>query len=202
MGFIDFIFPKKCVCCKKQGSYLCEKCFSYLSFNAKSACLICKRVSFNNLTHARCKRRYSIDGCFSALSYSKTMRKLIYSFKDKPYLSDLRTVLSDLFYESIIQNEQFAKEIKKGKWVLVPVSLSPLKLRKRGYNQAEILAKELSKRFNFPVKTIFQDDNTMLKNQNVFLVDDVVISGSTLLKTTKVLKKTGVQKVFGLTLAR
>jgi len=229
MGLIDLIFPKKCVVCKKHGSYLCENCFTFLSFDPKSLCLLCNNPTFNNLTHPRCKRKYAIDGCFSAISYNKTTQKLIYNFKYKPYLTDLKYVLVDLFYESIIQNEQFQNQIKKGDWVFVPVPLSAAKLRKRGYNLAEILAKELSKKFNFPVQNILErtketktqvglsnlqrrlnikeafvvkNQKFKLKNQNIFLVDDVVTTGSTLLEAAKILKKAGAQKVFGLTLAR
>jgi ComF family protein len=233
MGFSDLVFPKKCVVCRKHGSYLCEQCFTYLSFDAKSLCLECNNPSFNNLTHPRCRRKYGIDGCFSALSYNKTVQKLIFNFKYKPYLTDLKTVLSDLFYESIIQNEQFMKLIANGKWLMVPIPLSKSKLRKRGYNQAEILAKELSKKFKIPVQDLlvrtretktqvgltnlqrklnvknafslnssFITNHSSLKNVNVFLVDDVVTTGSTLLEASKVLKRGGVGKVFGLALAR
>jgi len=229
MGFIDLIFPKRCVVCKKQGSYLCEKCFAFLSFDAKSLCLSCNNPSFNNLTHPRCKRKYTIDGCFSALAYNKTVQKLIFNFKYEPYLTDLKTVLSDLFYESIIQNEQFIKQIANGEWLMVPVPLSSTKLRKRGYNQAEILANELSKKLNIPmqnllertretktqvgltnlqrklnVKDAFQIHNSkfIIPNSSVFLVDDVATTGSTLLEAAKILKKVRAGKVFGLTLAR
>jgi ComF family protein len=221
------------VVCKKHGSYLCENCFSYLSFEPKSLCLLCNQPSFNNLTHPKCKRKYAIDGCFSALSYNKTVQKLIYNFKYKPYLTDLKTVLADLFYESIIQNEQFMKLIVDGSWLMVPISLSSSKLRKRGYNQAEILAKELSKKFNFPVQNLlsrtketktqvglsnvqrrlnikgaFELNSSLiinhlsLKNASIFLVDDVVTTGSTLSEAAKIFKKAGAKKVFGLTLAR
>jgi ComF family protein len=233
MDILSLVFPKKCVVCKKHGSYLCSQCFSYLSFDAKSLCLACNNPTFNNLTHPRCKRRYTIDGCFSALSYNKTVQKLIFNFKYKPYLTDLKTVLADLFYESIIQNEQFQQQITKGGWVLVPIPLSSSKLRKRGYNQAEILAKELSKKLDFPVENLLlrtretktqvgltniqrklnvKDafafnssviiNHSSLKNANIFLVDDVATTGSTLLEAARVLKRGGVDKVFGLTLAR
>ena len=229
MGFTDYIFPKRCVACKKHGSYLCENCFSYLSFDPKSLCLLCNNPVFNNLTHPRCRKKYAIDGCFSALSYNKTAQKLIYSFKYKPYLTDLKNVLTDLFYESIIQNEQFMKLIADGSWLIVPIPLSSPKLRKRGYNQAEILAKSLAKKFNFPVKNLlkriketktqvglsnvqrkinvkeafeFINHQSAIKNQNLLLVDDVATTGSTLLEATKILKKAGAKKVFGLTLAR
>ena len=228
-NLLDLIFPKKCVVCKKQESYLCEKCFTFLSFDAKSLCLVCNHPSFNNLTHPYCRRKYAIDGCFSALVYNKTTQKLLYNFKYKPYLTDLKTVLSDLFYESIIQNEQFQNQIKKGDWVFVPIPLSSAKLRKRGYNQTEILAAGLSEKFNFPVQNLlfraketktqvglsnlqrklnvksafeFINHKSSIVNQNIFLVDDVETTGSTLSEAAKILKRAGVQKVFGLTLAR
>jgi ComF family protein len=228
-NLLDLIFPKKCVVCKKQGSYLCENCFSFLSFDAKSLCLLCNNPTFNNLTHPKCVRKYAIAGCFSALSYNKTVQKLIYNFKYKPYLTDLKNVLADLFYESIIQNEQFQKQIEMGEWVLIPVPLSDMKLRKRGYNQAEILARELSIRFKIPVldilkriretktqvgmtnlqrklnvKNVFEIINhkSEIINKNILLVDDVVTTGSTLMEAAKILKKNGAKKVFGLTLAR
>ncbi len=228
MSFIDLIFPKRCVNCKKYGSYLCEVCFSYLSFDAKPLCLICNKPSFNNLTHPKCESRYSIDGCFSGLSYNKIMQKLIYNFKYKPYLTDVKKVLSELFIESIIQNENLNREIKKGEWIFTPIPLSSSKFRTRGYNQSEILAKELSRHFNFSlinylkrirntktqvglsstrrkenIKNAFVlIPNAGIKNKNIFLVDDVVTTGSTLVEASKVLKKQGAKRVIGLTLAR
>ncbi|MGA2911754.1 MAG: phosphoribosyltransferase family protein [Candidatus Levyibacteriota bacterium] len=157
------------------------------------------------------------------------MQKLIFNFKYKPYLTDLKTVLADLFYESIIQNEQFIKLIANGKWLIVPIPLSKAKLRKRGYNQAEILGKELSKKLNIPVQNLLErtretktqvgltnlqrklnvrnafeiiNHKSSIINQNILLVDDVATTGSTLLEAAKVLKRAGAQKVFGLTLAR
>jgi ComF family protein len=235
-NFLDFIFPKKCVSCKKLGSYLCENCFSYLSFDAKSLCLVCNKPSYNNLTHPFCRKKYTIDGCFSALPYNKTAQKLIYNFKYKPYLTDLKSVLVDLFYDSLIQNEDFNRELEKGEWTFTPIPLFSSKLRKRGYNQAEILAKELSKKLNLPVgRQVFQAQNFLqrvqntktqvglsnverklnikgaftihnskfiIQNMSIFLVDDVVTTGSTLLEAAKVLKKNGAKRVIGLTLAR
>ncbi len=229
MELLDFIFPKHCVSCKKLGSYLCENCFSYLSFNVKSLCLVCNKPTFNGLTHPHCHTKHSIDGCFSALPYNKTVQKMIYNFKYKPYLTDLKSVLVDLFYDSLIQNEDFNRELKKSDWILVPIPLFSSKLRKRGYNQAEILAKELSKKFNVSFQNVFErirntktqvgmtnierrknikdafghiNHKSEILDQNVFLVDDVVTTGSTLLEAAKILKRNGVKRVIGLTLAR
>lgn len=228
MAILDFLFPEKCVLCRKIGSFLCPDCFSYLSFDVKSLCLVCNKPSFNGLTHPSCKTKSSIDGCFSALSYNKTAKKLIYNFKYKPYLTGLKSVLGELFHESIIQNEELTSLLASGKWHMVPIPLSSSKLRKRGYNQSEILAEELGKRLRIPVKNLLKriiDTKTQvglkveerkknikdafelnskykILNPNVLLVDDVVTTGSTLLEASKVLKKAGVKKVIGLALAR
>ena len=230
MNILDFIFPKRCVICKKSGSYLCENCFIKLSFDAKSLCLICNKPSYNGLTHPFCQTKYSIDGCFSALSYNKTVQKLIFSFKYKPYLSDLKTVLSDLFYESIIQNENFNNELKKGEWVFIPIPLSSSKLRKRGYNQSDLLGKTLSLHLNLPYgsKLLIRKRETKpqfelkreerfanmkgaftlsakykerIKGKTILIVDDIVTTGSTLAECGKILKKAGASKVLGLALA-
>lgn len=230
MNFLDFIFPKRCVICKKFGSYLCENCLIKLSFDVKNYCLVCDKPTYNNLTHPACYSKYSIDGCFSALTYNKTTKKLIYNFKYKPFLTDLKNVLGGLFYESIIQNENFQKELEKGEWIFAPIPLYSLKLRKRGYNQSEILAKALSEKFNFPtfnilkrtrdtktqfklskkdrlgnIKNAFEILNkksSIINNKRIFLVDDVVTTGATLIEAANVLKRAGAKRVLGLTLAR
>lgn len=79
----------------------------------------------------------------------------MYQFKYQPYLSDLQTVLGDLLYENLIQNELFV-EVLETRPVLVPIPLSKAKLRKRGYNQAELLAKGLSKEFGLQVQNLLK----------------------------------------------
>ena len=112
--------------------------------------------------------------------------------------------------------------------MMIPIPLSKAKLRKRGYNQSKILANELAKKFNIPfadvlqrnrdtktqaglsriekrlnVRNVFEITNhKFLIKQNVFLVDDVVITGATLSQAAKVLKENGAKRVIGLTLVR
>ncbi len=246
MSLLDFIFPRRCVNCRKIGSYICTNCFAYISFNEAGTCSVCQRPAIGGITHPVCRGKYTPDGVFSSLVYKGVVKKLVYKFKYNPNLTDLKNTLSELFYEGIIQKEEFHKVLTSDS-VLVPIPLYKSKMRKRGYNQAEILANGLGKKLDLQVLNCLErirDTKTQVglkkeereenikgafrlkpkfeyriskletnsKSQNsksqkvldlgsVFLIDDVVTSGATLKEATKVLKKSGVGKVYCITLA-
>ncbi len=231
MGLLDLIFPKYCVNCKKFGDYLCSDCFSRLSFDTKNICLVCGSPSYNGLTHPRCLKKYSIEGSFTGIVFNSVTKKLIYQFKYKPYLIGLSSFLGDLFYESLIQYEEFSKILKQAQndIILIPIPLSSEKMRKRGYNQAEILAKELAKKFDLKavnclertrdtksqvglnkkdrqknIKGAFslKKNSANFKNSRVVLVDDVLTTGSTFSEAASVLKHSGVRQVWAVALAK
>jgi competence protein ComFC len=176
------------------------------------------------MTHPGCVRRYGLDGMFASLVYTRPVKKLIYEFKYKPYVSDLKNFLSQLFIEGIIQEEAFMKAISADS-IFVPIPLHPSKKRQRGFNHAELLAKSLSGHFNIPlVDILIRQKHTVsqfgltrekrkenlkdaftLRNQpqtsTIILVDDIVTSGTTFSEAAKVLKRNGVKGVYGIALA-
>lgn len=229
MNLLDLIFPKYCVNCKKFGDYLCPDCFARISFDTKNICVVCGKPSIYGITHAKCMGKYKINGAFTCIVYNSVSKKLIYQFKYKPHLKNLSKLMSELMYESLIQNEEFMKT-KKGRVVFVPIPLHKSKLRKRGYNQSEILAKELSRKFNIPVLNFLErikETKTQVgldrlerkenirnafvqneklsgnfKNSKVILVDDVLTTGSTFSETARVLKQCGFREVWAVALAK
>lgn len=224
MNFWDFIFPKKCVSCKKFGEYLCDTCFSLLSYDVIVPCVYCQKKSFDGHTHPGCLSVKGLDGAFAAVRYNKPIKKLVRSFKYKPYLKDLKKYISDLFIEGIIQNEDFMRVIKK-QTIIVPVPQYRAKLKNRGYNHADLLADNLAKYFGtekleiieriretssqfglslserrLNLKSAFKV-NKEVRYDQVILIDDIVTTGSTFIECTKVLKKSGVRRVYGLAFA-
>ena len=77
-------------------------------------------------------------------------RKLIYQFKYQPYLKDLAKTLASILIEHFVISGKNTDEIWENS-VLIPVPLDKKKLKIRGYNQSEELAKELSKVLQIPV---------------------------------------------------
>lgn len=139
-------------------------------------------------------------------------------------------MLGEIMHESLVQNELFVTLLDK-KPILVPIPLSSKRLRKRGYNQAELLAKELEKQFGLTVELLLkrvretkpqyglkreerienikeafalndQRSMTNFQGKTVLLVDDVLTTGSTMSEAAKILKKAGAKEVWGVAFSK
>ena len=112
-------------------------------------------------------------------------------------------------------------------FTLVPVPLHPKRLRERGFNQAELLARELARLLDAPLSTgalhrrvdtssqvetatraerlqnmrdAFAPTGT-LDGETIVLVDDVTTTGATLSSAARALRSAGASRVYGLTYA-
>lgn len=245
---LDLVFPKFCLGCQKEGTYLCDDChalldiaeFDYCLCETKPLCLIpeskiCLPALLTGQAGGRqgkCQRcqNKKLSGLYSALSYKEKYltRKLIYQFKYQPYLKDLAKTLASILIEHFIISGKNTNEIWENS-ILVPIPLDKKKLKLRGYNQSEELAKELSPILKIPVilqnlikikstkpqmelkkeereknlENAFQIKNLAeLKGKKVFLVDDVYTTGSTMEECAKTLLKAGAKQVWGIVIAR
>lgn len=111
--------------------------------------------------------------------------------------------------------------------LIMPIPLHKKRMRRRGYNQALLLAKELGKRWNIPVdersmyrkkctdpqknldpakrkgnlRLAFELRNSFCPVPTVLLIDDIYTTGNTIDTAARKLKEKGVQKVFFLTIS-
>lgn len=111
--------------------------------------------------------------------------------------------------------------------VIIPVPLHTKRRRKRGYNQAEILAEELGKQLKIPVaeELVVRRKNTTPQKQknkkerrqslsgtfaqryrigkirSVLIIDDIYTTGSTVDEVSRILKRAGAEKVYYLTIS-
>lgn len=139
-SFLDFIFPKTCVSCGKIGSYICKKCFLKIEFVDVPICPICQRQAIAGKTHPGCKKRLGLNGLVVACRYKGPIRAAIQKVKYR-FVSDIHKILVDLICDSLWKFD-LPKNI-----VLVPVPLHPKRENWRGFNQADLLARNLAERF-------------------------------------------------------
>jgi ComF family protein len=236
--FLDLFFPKFCLGCKKEGIYLCQDCRSLLDINEFDYCL-CDKNPLRLASLARGKlsgkcqrcRNKKLSGLYFALPYKERelTRKLIYQFKYQPYLKELSETLASILIEHFVISQKNTDEIWDNS-VLIPVPLHKNKLKERGYNQSEELAKELAKILKIPVISnclikikstapqmelskeereknllnafLIKNPSTIARGKKVFLVDDVYTTGSTMEECANVLKTYGAKQVWGIALAR
>jgi ComF family protein len=223
----DALFPKFCFKCQKEGSYLCEDCLATLDINPNCFCLCEKPNIISEATKCRkCSGKF-LDGLYFSSSYKNNLvKRLIQKLKYEPYAKELASTLALLI---ITHFNLMQKTFSGENFILVPTPLSKKKLKKRGFNQSEEIAKELAKNLNIPllsgclvknketlnqmelkkeerlknVKNAFSVKNSeAIKNKNILLIDDVYTTGATMEECARVLKQAGAGKVFGVTVAR
>jgi ComF family protein len=226
---LDIFFPIRCINCQKEGDYLCDDCLSLIEISKFQYCPFCRPPKITKDGKSCKVHKKHLDGLFSAASYKEALvKKAIHLFKYQPNLLGLAEPLSSL----IISHLDFLGNKHLSGFVLVAIPIHKSKLKQRGFNQSEEIAKELSKKIN---GTLFLKDALLkikktppqrelkrkereknikgvfvvnpkkldfIKNKKVLLVDDVFTTGSTMEEAAKVLKKAGAKKVFGVVIAR
>jgi ComF family protein len=159
------------------------------------------------------------DTVYTFGSYEDTLRELIHLFK-YGRMRPLARVLGELTARAIPREHRFD--------VIVPMPLHWRKRWSRGYNQSELLAKEVARRWGVPVKNIVRRvkatapqaglsnskrrlnvraafrmrKGTNIKGLRVLLIDDVVTTGSTASACASVLKRAGASHVAVAAVAR
>jgi len=156
---------------------------------------------------------------------NKIARKAIWEIKYKGN-PKIAGKFSTLFYEYIL--ETISDETIFSNFtdpLLVPIPASKLSLKERGFNQCELIAKEIKKidnKKNFEIclsvllkiketlhqsklknrskrfknlQGCFRADHEKIKGRNVILIDDVITTGATMKEASKTLRKAGAKKV-------
>lgn len=224
---IDLLFPRCCPVCGDivlpKGGLICPGCLKKLSFVSQPACKKCgKEISSAQQEYCYdCSRRKrSFDYGLALLNYDDTSRRSMVKIKYK----NKREYL-DFYAEAIWK--RYSRQLMRIKPdVLIPVPVHPSRKRRRGFNQAEVLAELLGRKMGVPVvndalirarKTAPQKQlgpAERLKNlseafapgknltgvKRALLVDDIYTTGSTIEACTRILKRSGVSQVFFVTI--
>ncbi len=134
---LGFLFPKQCISCGKYGVYLCDYCRDLcITFQKEKVCHVCKNKIIEGYIHNSCKELTYLDSVQTCVLYSELVRKILEEIKYK-YYHEYVEVVVDLMMQ-VIDIENYRNSI------FIPVPLSKFKLKKRGFNQAQLIAKKIA----------------------------------------------------------
>lgn len=140
MNILDLLFPKRCVSCGKLGAYICEGCFKKIEIIEKPICPVCQRQAIGGKTHPGCQTWWSLDGLVVVCRYQGPVKTAIAKVKYK-WVYDIGKTLVDLISKNLWRYD-LGKDL-----ILVPIPLHNKRKNWRGFNQAEILARDLAEKF-------------------------------------------------------
>ena len=218
----DLLFPPRCIGCGKPGGFLCHPCLNSLKRLSPPLCPTCAQPLQTAGLCQRCQSHSpEIDRIIAPFEFSGAIRLAVYALKYR-HLRSLAPTLAELL-------AVFLKEDPPEIDAIIPLPLHAKRRQERGYNQSELLARELGNltgipvtdgglmrtRFSSPqvdtvgvaarfqnVSGAFACPDKFLDGQRLLLIDDVTTTGATLNAAASALKKAGAGYVTGLTLAK
>lgn len=217
---LDLLFPKLCVGCKKIGTYLCPSCEKKIEFIAIQNCPVCSHKSVTGETHKFCKNKFTLDGSTAITRYKYPIRQAVHQIKYRLVKDEIKT-FGDLMVSHLPNNFPNFD-------IIIPIPLHPNKLKDRGFNQAEELAKIISLKLNIPITTkvllrtkftqpqfnlkeeerkknikgaFVCKSQELIKDKRILLIDDLATTFSTVNEAANVLKRSGPPFIWSLVLA-
>lgn len=204
-----WLFPTKCIVCKKEGPFICQKDLRQIPGAAKP----------------------DKDWIISVWSYKDPkIKKLLWMLKFEhkfAVVEDLSQILFDHLFEELAERAIFENDQKP---ILVPIPLSKKSTRTRGYNQSEIIARSLAEKSHDKLivenilektrETVTQHsiknrgerlknlrgvfavkENSKIKGKNIILIDDITTTHGTLIEARRTLLASGARSAMAFTIA-
>ena len=134
---VDWVFPPECAGCGAEGYQICPDCLQGIHYTSRESCVYCGRKLKARGICPRCLQNPpAYAGVRCVAGFEGVIRQVVINLK---YHADLGL--------SLAAAELMARLVQEEAWrpeMVVPVPLSVNRRRKRGYNQAAVLAFPLS----------------------------------------------------------
>lgn len=231
-ALLNLLFPAcRCIYCGQEriidASGLCQDCQNIFEKGQSdfTSCILCPifiPLSEKYCANCRLGQKHSFDGAVAVFPYGGAIRDVIHDFKYRGAVKWARP-LGLLMKERVKKDARFI-DIN----MVIPVPLHEHRLKLRGYNQSELLAKEISRELDLPLAAHalcrFKDtpsqtgltktrrhenllnafqikDANAIKGKNILLVDDIYTTGATVESCAQIMKNGGAKSVYVVTCA-
>ncbi len=231
-SLMRIFFPPRCPICDGvlfhslfvAGEMACRACRDKPEYITGPACMKCGKPLADE------RQEYCFDCARGKAEYDQGKALWVYRAKVK-----------DSIYRFKYQNRReyaayYGAELVRiyGDWIrmrkvqaIVPIPISKARYRRRGYNQAELVAKEVGKRMGLPVygnlllrirdtgaqkelsvgerknnlKKAFKMKENKVQLDHILLIDDIYTTGSTMNEAARELRRAGVGHVYCLSVS-
>lgn len=228
-SILQLLFPPGpyCYFCgsslKSWEVYWCSRCKKEISNHKGLQCRKCARFITGGEMCSFCQKdNYPFTVARSAGLYDGKLKEALQEFKFRGKRS-LAKPLGRLLALEAIKDERFLEAD-----LIIPVPMHRVKLAQRGYNQSELLAKEVAVKLGIPFEkdvlvkirhtadmvglgreersknlqgAFFVQDHNIVLQKSILLIDDIFTTGFTALSCSETLLKAGAKKVLVLTAA-
>ncbi len=223
--FLNLLFPKYCLGCKKEGVWICDECAATLAYAKITLCPWCSKVpTVCGFVCQECRSKTNLSQIIWAYDYNnKLVEKLVLSLK-YAYVEEIAE-----FMGRSLATLFAADTRKEGDYIVVPVPLHKRRMKERGFNQAERIARAFAKQLGLlpaahvlvrvkhtksqvglskeersaNVSEAFSvRDAGALSGKTIILIDDVYTTGATLREAARALIAAGAKKVIGVAFAK
>jgi len=214
---IDLMYPKTCFSCNKQWSYLCSTCTKTLKPHSE-ICPVCQERNHNYARCLSCKKSsYELEGIMIVFQYTWVVKELVATLK----YQHVYTIAPWMAHKIalLIATQPIYHTQKQSLSITSVPSHRIRKYRVKGYNQSELLAKEVAKLLSLPylhttkrikrtksqvklsrIKRLsnlvwaFDNLSTSSKqkekeSKTIIIIDDITTTWATLLQIAKQIKK-------------
>ena len=207
--------PFCCIGCDTETDRMvCESCLGHL-LRVPSRCYLCRMTTRNCQVCVRCRKISPLAAVIVFGVHEGLAKELVHKAKyerAKAGLHEMSGMMSSLVPYSSERD-----------MVIVPVPTASSRVRERGYDQAVVLAKDISKTVSlqyFPVLVRLNQAHQVgstradrkrhvkngfrvvkpdiVKGRSILLIDDVCTTGATLEEAARTLKRAGAASVYGL----
>jgi competence protein ComFC len=215
----DLFYPERCVGCERRASdVLCRTCFDALPRVGSPVCGRCGLpTAFATFVCEECKNvDFGFQSARAPLKYDGVGKQVVHALKYRGYKRVVGRLAAPLMLQ-VVGEDHFD--------AVVPVPLHSSRLRKRGFNQAKLLARGVAEKMKATVSDTLEvvrstrdqvELSAAQRRANVagaytatkplrgkiLLIDDVFTTGATMSACAGTMVRAGAKEVHALSLCR